>query len=915
MSFRPFLAYSASAGSGKTFALSARYISLLFMGESPRNILAATFTNKAASEMRLRVIQSLKGFAKEENSAFADAVMEQTGLDRATLLARQPEVLERFLRSGNYIMTLDSFFSSILRSASLELGLEPDFVAREKGFDEVEGSFLREVQGHHALMKLVRAAVEIEDKRLTKILDVMQSFYRVDPLLPRTEQRKFTLRGVEEEIEALRLQMIEALAEAGSAPRCIKLFESKNTKDLFGKELFGYQRLQDHSWFAKSANETLEMIFVHLKEALLSWAEIKESVVLESLFGLYTDYKNATIGHAKSTGVLSFDDLTYFTYRLLHESISRDFLYFKIDTRFQHILLDEFQDTSTLQFLLLRPLIDEIFSGIGQSDFKSFFYVGDTKQSLYRFRGGVEELFDKVAEGYGVEILQMETNYRSARGIVEQVNEWFEAMPGYLPQKARENASSGHVEVLESESVIEEALTQVKRLIDARINPDDITFLVATNKDGIALQEACAIEGIDAILQTSSSLSSLPKIAALVSMVSYLYRHERVDAQALLERAGRKYEELDLAWFSPFMQPVALLDHLVREFGFFEGDLNILKLLEFAAKFANIPAFLEEFARSSIPVANHTIHGAKIMTIHGSKGLEFERVIVVDKITGKKSDAAPILYRFDEMLHIDRIFYRISKRENFDLPYKNVLSARKRFEEKDRLNMLYVALTRAAESLIVIKKPKDSIFEAIKIAPCARGELQNRDEHQQKKELQPKEKVIVPSHYGRQEVAKDIQKGDAKDKESILFGTGLHYLLEMMGAFEQRSLDEAMEALRNRYGQLLSQKKRSDIYYRAKSLIEDETFKKLLNDARISKEQGISFGGEIKKIDLLLEYPQSALVVDYKSSKKYQERHIEQVAGYQEAIAKITGKRTEGAIIYLLEDTIEFYNLNQNEIN
>ncbi len=915
MSFRPFLAYSASAGSGKTFALSARYVSLLFMGESPRNILAATFTNKAASEMRMRVIQSLKGFTRQENGAFADAVIEQTGLDRATLFAKQPEVLERFLRSSNYIVTLDSFFSSILRSASLELGLEPDFIAREKGSDEVEDSFLREIYNHHAFTKLVRAAMEIEDKRLTKILDVMQSFYRVDPLLPDMEQKKFALRRVEEEIEALRLQMIKALTEAGSAARCLKLFESKNTKDFFSKELFGHQQLRDHSWFAKSVNESVELIFVRIKEALLDWTKMKESVVLESLLGLFTDYKNATIRHAKSTGILSFDDLTYFTYRLLHESISRDFLYFKIDTKFQHILLDEFQDTSTLQFLLLRPLIDEIFSGKGQSDFKSFFYVGDTKQSLYRFRGGVEELFEKVAEGYGVEILQMETNYRSARKIVEQINEWFREMPGYLPQKAYGNASSGHVEVLESESVIKEALIQVKRLIDAGINLDDITLLVATNKDGIALQEACATDGIDAILQTSSSLSSLPKIAALVSMVSYLYRHERIDAEPLLERTGRKYEELDLAWFSPFMQPVALLDRLVREFGFFENDLNILKLLEFAAKFLDIPSFLEEFERSSIPVANHTLHGVKIMTIHGSKGLEFERVIVVDKITGKRSDTAPIMYRFDEMLHIDRIFYRISKRENFDQSYKDVLNTRKRYEEKDRLNMLYVALTRAVESLIVIKKPKDSIFEAIKIAPCVLGDLQNADEHLQKNELHTKEKAIVMSHYGRQEVTKDTPKGDAKDRELILFGTGLHYLLEMMGAFDQHSLDEAMEALRNRYGQLLSQKQRSDIYHRAKSLIEDQTFKKLLYGAHISKEQGISFGGEIKKIDLLLEYAQSYLVVDYKSSKKYQEHHIQQVAGYQEVIAKITGKRTEGLIIYLLEQSVEFYSLNKNEIN
>ncbi len=86
MNFKPFLAYSASAGSGKTFALSVRYVSLLFMGEAPSSILAATFTNKAAAEMRQRVVDSLRTLTDKSNEAFADAVCTQTGLTRAELV-------------------------------------------------------------------------------------------------------------------------------------------------------------------------------------------------------------------------------------------------------------------------------------------------------------------------------------------------------------------------------------------------------------------------------------------------------------------------------------------------------------------------------------------------------------------------------------------------------------------------------------------------------------------------------------------------------------------------------------------------------------------------------------------------------------------------------------------------------------
>ena len=302
----------------------------------------------------------------------------------------------------------------------------------------------------------------------------------------------------------------------------------------------------------------------------------------------------------------------------------KKFLYFKIDSKFKHILLDEFQDTSTLQFLLLKPLIDEIFAGMGQSEFKSFFYVGDTKQSLYRFRGGVEELFDKVAERYGVKIEQMDTNYRSSRHVVEQVNRWFEPiMEGYVPQRNKEGASEGYVKVLESEDLIADAVEKVKALLDLGINVNDIALLVSTNKDGQSLQEACERKGIDTLLKTSSSLKNVPKIAALVAMVSYLFYGEKIDAEALLLKVGKILDTMDLSWFSAFMSPLQVVDRLVREFGYFDNDLNILKLLEFASAFPDIPAFLEEFETSSIAVASNSVHGAKIMTIHGSKGLEF----------------------------------------------------------------------------------------------------------------------------------------------------------------------------------------------------------------------------------------------------------------------------------------------------
>ncbi|MDY0403962.1 RecB-like helicase [Sulfurovum sp.] len=903
MSFKPFLAYSASAGSGKTFALAVRYISLLFMGESPGSILAATFTNKAASEMRQRVVDSLRDLKRDE--AFLSAISEQTELSREELLAKQPQVLAGFLASTSHIVTLDSFFSSILRAASLELGLEPDFVTKEQGDDALERHFLDEVQAQGLLSSLVKLAMDIEDKRFTKIFDLMQEFYKIDPLLPEVAKMQYTVQGAEEECESLRREMVKALKDAGAAARSIKQFETENIKELFAKKLFENEFLGEHSWFKKSINDEIEVVYARLKEALKLWAKAKEEVVLYHLFKIYDYYKNAKITNAKSSGILSFDDLTYFTYRLLHESISSEFLYFKIDAKFKHILLDEFQDTSTLQFLLLKPLIDEIFSGQGQSEFKSFFYVGDTKQSLYRFRGGVEELFDKIAEHYGITIEPMDTNYRSCRHVVEQVNRWFEPyMTGYVPQKSRPGAIDGFVEVVESDEVIDEAVKQAQKLIALGVDADEIAFLVSTNKDGQQLQEACEYAGIDTLLKTSSSLKNLPKIASLVRMTEYLYSGERIDAEALLVRVGRSLDKIDLGWYTPLMQPLQVLDRLVREFGYFEEDKNILKLLEFAGNFRDIPTFIKEFESSTLGVAEHTVHGANIMTIHGSKGLEFGYVIVLDKLTRPNSDRSPLIFHYDENLYIEEIRYRISGRDRFDEHYARLIASRKRAETKDRKNVLYVALTRAAEGMIVVRKEKESIFDEVGIFPMKIGEIkvaQPVSDTLKEGERRPSVKL---SHYGTQEIAKE-QEEEEKDFQAILFGSALHYTLEMMAGFDLFSLSKALRSMQNRYGQQLDAQHIAQIERRIMMLIDHKGFQELLVGAMVSRERAFSYEGELKQVDLLLEYEDRCLVIDYKSSKKYHLKHAVQVQGYKKALAKLTAKPAKGLILYLLEESIE----------
>ena len=128
----------------------------------------------------------------------------------------------------------------------------------------------------------------------------------------------------------------------------------------------------------------------------------------------------------------------------------------RLDSRLKHLLLDEFQDTSVIQFDILRPLIEEIRSGVGVNEGGSFFFVGDVKQSIYRFRGGVSALFHQVAELFDVRVEPLRVNYRSRSKIVDFVNRSFEGkIKGYIPQQSPQSFAGGYVEVVSSDELLQ----------------------------------------------------------------------------------------------------------------------------------------------------------------------------------------------------------------------------------------------------------------------------------------------------------------------------------------------------------------------------------------------------------------------------------------------------------------------------
>jgi exodeoxyribonuclease V beta subunit len=471
-------------------------------------------------------------------------------------------------------------------------------------------------------------------------------------------------------------------------------------------------------------------------------------------------------------------------------------------------------------------------------------------------------------------------------------------MQGYQPQIAHRQ-TLGFVEVIETEDIINSTVEKIEWLIKNGAVQNDITILVVTNKDGLALQDACFEQHINAILKSSSSIKTLPKIASLVAMVRYLKEAQQIDAYNFALSCG--VESFNIEWFNPFMSSFEVLHQLIKEFNYFEGDKNILKLLEFSLNFNDIDEFLKEFETSNIAIAQNSIHGVNIMTIHGSKGLEFEHVIVMDKLGKSNADRSPFIFEHDENLFIKNIFYRMKNRDSFDKFYKKTIEDKHLLSKKDTLNLLYVALTRASDNMIVIKKDEDSLFDILGMTPSICGELEIKSSHQENFGNHEEIKQFKFQDYGRKKEDKTLKKLTPE----ISFGNALHHALEMLNNFDIKNLDKVLTLTTQIYQDEVGLKDLEDIKNRVKMLCENELFIQLLKAKKSIKELPITINNEAKQIDLILESEDEIFVIDYKSSLKFQNKHKEQVKHYVKAIEKIMQKPTKGFLIYLLSDRIE----------
>jgi len=902
---KKYLALKASAGSGKTFALTVRYITLLLKGANPKEILTLTFTNKAANEMSERIYKTLLSLGDDE--AYLNAIIEQSGFSKEHILKRKEQLINLFSNATLSIFTIDKFVNKILREFSGYAGINDDFEIKEDDIEKLSSKFLQSLSLDN-FDKLIDFSL-FENKKYNSIFKIFKN------ILEKGE----SIDILNIDLSLIQIQKQESLKEAlkikefilncpNASNSAIKAVDFNTFDELISKKWLEKSSAGEYSYFKKCANELLENYFYSTKEQIGTYYKLRSAFSLSRLFELYNLFKEYKRKYNSSKNYLHFDDISNICYELLNTKIDKDFLYFRLDSSFSHILIDEFQDTSLLQYKIIKPLIEEILSS---SEFKTFFYVGDTKQSIYRFRGGKRELFDYVLKTNPlVEVEVLNTNFRSCNEVVNFVNNAYNNLSNYEYYDQIPIHENGYVQVLEDEALLEEdkysnIAKKISELMQKGVNSNDIAILTYTNDDVLNLYSYLKkmFPSLKISTEMTSKLINQENVKAIINAMKYLYFDEKIykeNLNAIIGKAPQSSFEYNLDIKYKSVQEIALK---IAEYLDLTDD-NVIKFIEICASYKNIVDFVYEVDELDASIENSEQIGLQILTIFKSKGLEFHTVLLLDRIKQKVANKDSLLFEYDD-INLKNIYYKIGGLDNYSDEYKNAIKKEKSLEFEDELNILYVAMTRAKKNMIIFKKQEKSVFDLVDLKPTTMGEIVKSDNKSKNYEKSSKV-TYVPIDIGKQD--KTISSENDNDEYTLhakYFGIATHYCLEMMNNFDEDSLNLAINLVKNRYSNYLDETDINSIKSRVLKLINNEEFSSLISDGVHSKEQSLIYKNELRIIDLLVQKDNAYYIFDYKTTKEELQEHIYQVSFYKKAIKDILNvDEVYSYIIYLSENRV-----------
>ncbi|SFC59537.1 ATP-dependent exoDNAse (exonuclease V) beta subunit (contains helicase and exonuclease domains) [Flexibacter flexilis DSM 6793] len=487
MSQKFFRIYSSSAGSGKTYTLTREYLQLVMRDPHQfRHILAVTFTNKATEEMKSRIIQTLRGLAQGQSSPLATELQEFTGLSAAGLRERANEVLSLILHNYSQfaISTIDSFFQKILRAFARETDLSTNFrldLDTQSAINEAIKLLLEDAGKNEMLTLWLTqfAETRIEEGQTWDIQkDILQlaneifneNFSRFEAALrPHLDDKNFLVK-YREQIAKMRRDLETKMRELGQKGVALMQSHGLDVADFaFGKSgvanyFYKIQKPDNYDfgtrvqtivetpedlskWYSKTSKqqESIENVVAGgllqlLLEATdlyqtqgLSYKTAKEVLRYFYTLGLLANIAVKLQQYRDENDVFLMADVPRFLNGIIAGS-DAPYLYEKVGNTYRHFLIDEFQDTSNMQWENFKPLVE---NSLAEGNLNLI--VGDVKQSIYRWRGGdwklLLEKVEKQIGSYQTERRYLNNNWRSKQNVIAFNNSFFVASANLLAEK------------------------------------------------------------------------------------------------------------------------------------------------------------------------------------------------------------------------------------------------------------------------------------------------------------------------------------------------------------------------------------------------------------------------------------------------------------------------------------------------
>lgn len=1035
--------YKSSAGSGKTYTLVREYLKLILVGEtsSYKEVLAITFTKKAAYEMKERILEQLELIADlntENNNSdiyrYTKNLAEELNLSVLVIKSKSGQILNHILHNYNLfsVSTIDSFIKKVIESFAKELDINHDFKVELNVQNVLEKNvdlFVTDINPKKSSdLKIIKDFIFQQIKE-GKSWDIANAL---------TEQSNSKLIFDDEnwkifnEIDVNSENVINHITELRVKMNAFDVFCSNKLQELNegldthfidkveytgikGKSRNPIKGLVDQLKNIKERNKISDQIKKINERKIVSWIEdgvfttkttsvndesninnFINHFLIDFVSTFYKEWKKEFTNYLVSSNylqkihqisilkdvvklineyktnhnILLISDFN----KTIHQVIKDEpipFIYEKIGTRYKHFLIDEFQDTSEIQWMNMIPLIE-----LSLAEGNKNLLVGDPKQSIYRFRGGKAEQFASLKQNMNIpsnlssleqerlqsianhiDLKNLDTNYRSSFDVVQFNNdiitktksilgETYETFYDGFEQKIFKENTVGYVECKLIDKKTEDfnednlnyILEKVTELKELYYELEDITILTRNRNHGVKIAEYLTNNGIPIISSESLKLINDDSVKVLFNYLKIKQNPSDTISAFIIIDSLIKKGKLTTDAYQLIKNNKNNLDVVIEDVinlnlsSENKQNWHLYNTIEYISKVileqddnAYVNSFLNLFYTSHVTLQHNVqnfitkfeekppflssqsdVNAVQIMTIHGSKGLQFNTVIIPYFCFEKSKSADQ-----DVWVNKDDKFYLIkNKEEVMHTNYAELYKTENQLRILDDYNIFYVGITRAVKNLFIIAKQGNKnaevtnhFYSVIEKLPSfdvnsrtyCTGILEKKgdsNKKEKKNQLFFKPRLGVIKNQTLIISTKEIEE----QNEEIIFGRNLHLYLKTL-LFNQQHNKEKQLQLKLKIENEIHEKLMFLVNKTKQLFIKNNWFK---NYNHIIAERNIITDNNENLIpDLVLANEKKLIIVDYKTGKE-NDKYVKQVKKYLNTYKKIYPEKTmEGFLLYI----------------